>query len=358
MSTAKSTGGSLRIPVVNIEGFEEGDADHRSEIAGLVDRAARDVGFMQIKGHGIPELAADGLAEAMDGFFALPFEDKAALKPATPEVNRGYTAPRDERLSYSLGITSPADLFEAFNVGTEAAEFPGLDLAGEHYPANMWPDRPALFERDVEEWMRQAGALANTLTRVFAVALDLPADYFRSYTDHSMDTLRMNRYQLPDGEVRLEPGQLGMGPHTDYGVLTVLWADDVLPGLQILDSEGTWHDVRPAPGALLINLGDLLARWTNDRWISTMHRVLAPIDAEGRPLLRRSAAYFHDGNADAVIDCLPSCVDIDTPRLYEPVTVADHLAAKLAGSRSLKPNHRASREATRLALSATNTDMT
>jgi isopenicillin N synthase-like dioxygenase len=334
--------------VIDIDGFEEGGADRRAEIARLVDSAARDVGFMQIRGHGIPEIAADGLVEAMDGFFALPFDQKIAYKPPTPEVNRGYTAPREERLSYSLGLTSPADLFEAYNVGAEASQFADLDLAEDHYPANMWPDRPKMFERNVEEWMRQASKLANTLTRVFAVALDLPVDYFRSYTDHSMDTLRMNRYQMPDDDVRLEPGQLGMGPHTDYGVVTVLWADDVVPGLQILDSEGTWHDVRPAPGALLINLGDLLARWTNDRWISTMHRVLAPIDAEGRPLLRRSAAYFHDGNADAIIDCLPSCVGPEEARLYEPVSVAGHLAAKLAGSRSLKPNPRAEREASRL----------
>jgi isopenicillin N synthase-like dioxygenase len=348
VSTAKATGGSLEVPCIDIDGFEEGDADRRAEIAALVDSAARDVGFMQIKGHGIPELAADGLAEAMDGFFALPFEEKNTYKPSTPEINRGYTAPRGERLSYSLGLGSPADLFEAYNTGAEASRFPGLDLPEEHYPANMWPDRPALFERNVEEWMRHAGRLATTLTRVFAVALGLPPDYFRSYTDHSIDTLRMNRYQMPGGDVRLEPGQLGMGPHTDYGVVTVLWADDVLPGLQILDSDGRWHDVRPKPGALLINLGDLLARWTNDRWLSTMHRVLAPIDAEGRPLLRRSAAYFHDGNADAVVECLPSCVGPGEARLYESVTVADHLAAKLAGSRGLRPNSRAEREAARL----------
>lgn len=349
MSTAKAIDGALEIPVIDIDGFEDGGADRRAEIAALVDRAARDVGFMQIRGHGIPEVAADGLAEAMDGFFALPFEDKAALKPATPQINRGYSAPRDERLSYSLGVSSPADLFEAYNVGVEASTFPGLDLEEEHYPANMWPDRPALFERNIEEWMRQASRLSTTLTRVFAVALDLPVDYFKSYTDHSMDTLRMNRYQIPDDNLRLEPGQLGMGPHTDYGVVTVLWADDVLPGLQILDSEGGWHDVRPAPGALLINLGDLLARWTNDRWLSTMHRVLAPIDADGRPMLRRSAAYFHDGNADAVVSCLPSCVGPGEPSGYDPVSVADHVAAKLGGSRSLRLNDRATREAARLA---------
>ena len=351
MSAARAIGGVLNVPVIDIDGFHEGHANRRAEIGAVVNRAACDVGFMQITGHGIPDLAADGLTEAMDGFFALPFEQKNELRPSDVAVNRGYNGPKTESLSYSLGVESPADLFEAFNVGSQATDF-DVDVSAEHYPANMWPDRPALFERNVEAWMRHAGGLARTLTEVFAVALDLPVNYFAEFTDHSIDMLRMNRYSIPDGEVRLEPGQLGMGPHTDFGIVTVLWADDVMPGLQILDSDGGWHDVRPAPGALLINLGDLLARWTNNRWRSTMHRVLAPIDADGNPLLRRSAAYFHDGNADARVSCLPGCADGEHPARYEPITVAEHISAKLAGSRGLKPNPNAAREASRLASAA------
>ena len=115
-----------------------------------------------------------------------------------------------------------------------------------------------------------------------------------------------------------------------------------------MDSEGRWHDVMPAPGALLINLGDMLARWTNDRWISTMHRVLPPVDEQGRMVRRRSVAYFHDGNYDAVISCLHGCADEGHPALYEPVTVGEHLEAKLRGSRGLTLNADAEREATRL----------
>jgi isopenicillin N synthase-like dioxygenase len=106
--------------------------------------------------------------------------------------------------------------------------------------------------------------------------------------------------------------------------------------------------VIPAPGALLVNLGDLLARWTNDRWISTLHRVLPPTDDEGRLVRRRSAAYFHDGNADAVISCLPGCESEERPAQYESVTVSDHLAAKLSGSRGLVANTAAEREGQRL----------
>jgi isopenicillin N synthase-like dioxygenase len=341
-------GTSLDVPLIDIAGFESGDRAARGAIAAQIDRAAREVGFMQIAGHGIPDAAIDALSAAIDGFFGLPLEQKQAWRPPSVSVNRGYNGPKTERLSYSLGVTSPADLFEAFNVGAAASEFPGLDLSPSHYPENRWPDRPAGFEPAVRAWFGHAGGLARRLTRIFALALALPEDYFAPFQDHSIDVLRLNNYQMPAGDLRLETGQLGMGGHTDFGIVTVLWADRVVPGLQIQDAAGGWHDVTPAPGALLINLGDMLARWTNDRWISTMHRVLPPIDPTGRAMRRRSAAYFHDGNADAVIACLPGCADAAHPALYAPVTVAEHIAAKLAGSRGLKLNPDAEREAARL----------
>jgi isopenicillin N synthase-like dioxygenase len=178
------------------------------------------------------------------------------------------------------------------------------------------------------------------------VALGGREDYFEQFTDHSIDVLRMNNYRLPSQDAQLEKDQLGMGAHTDYGIVTVLWADKV-PGLEIQGADGNWHPVMPADGALLVNLGDATARWTNEEWISTLHRVAAP-KVNGTLVPRRSAAYFHDGNVDAVIQCLPSCVTEDNPARYEPVTVGEHLAAKLAGSRGGQLNPRAAREAARL----------
>jgi len=303
---------------------------------------------MQIAGHAIPPSAAAGLSRAIDGFFALSPAQKAKWSPPSVGINRGYSGPKSERLSYSLGVMTAADLFEAFNVGTQASSHPGLSLDPVQYAENLWPDSPADFRGDVEAWFAHAGTLARDLTRIFELALDLPDGYFDGFQDHSLDVLRLNHYALPPGTAMPEVGQMGMGAHTDYGIVTVLWADRVTPGLQILDGEGRWHDVVPAPGALLVNLGDLLARWTNDRWISTMHRVLPPVDASGRVVRRRSAAYFHDGNADGLIACLPGCSDRDHPPLYPPVTVSQHLAEKLGGSRALQLNPHAAREASRL----------
>lgn len=335
------------VPVVDIGGWQSGDAATRGAIAASVDEACRTVGFMQIVGHGIGDATVDGLRHAIDWFFALPDETKRAAVSPSPSINRGYTPPRAERLSYSLGVVSPDDLFEAFNVGASGSEFPHLDLDPAIYAEDIWPaaDGDHAFRRDVESWFAAAGGVARRMTEIFATALGLPEQHFREFTDHSIDVLRLNHYLVPDD---VEIGdEMGMGAHTDYGIVTVLWADAV-PGLEIMRHDGTWVSVVPEPGALLINLGDLLARWSNDRWLSTMHRVVPPRDEHGRLIRRRSAAMFHDGNADAVISTLEPCRAADGTSSYDDVTVADHLAQKLGGSRGLELNEFGTREAARI----------
>lgn len=335
------------VPVIDISGWAAAGPRTRAAIADRIDRAGRTVGFMQIVGHGIAAATIDALTDAIDRFFALDPAVKAQYRSPRPEINRGYSPPRSERLSYSLGVATPDDLFEAFNVGASVADFPhvaGLDPVV--YAANIWPAEPTGFETAVARWFAAAGRVARTMTEIFAVALGLPDRYFDAYTDHSIDVLRINHYDVPAG-IELADGQLGMGAHTDYGIVTILWADPV-PGLEILRPDGTWLPVMPEPGALLINLGDLTERWTNDRWTSTMHRVVPPRSAAGALMRRRSAAYFHDGNADALISTLPPCRAADGTSRYGDVTVAEHLAAKLGGSRGLELNTTATREAARL----------
>jgi len=333
--------------VIDITSFRMPYADEsaRAQVVRQVDEAARTVGFMQVTGHGIPACVLEEFTAATDAFFALDMAAKLAYR-CPPGINRGYTPPKAESLANSLGVPSAADLFEAINVGSSVADFPGLDLPADVYPANVYPAEVADFQGAVSAWFQAAGTVARTMVRIFGVALGGREDYFATFTDHSIDVLRMNNYRLPAADAVLEPDQLGMGAHTDYGIVTVLWADKV-PGLEILGRNGAWQPVLPADGALLVNLGDALARWTNDQWMSTMHRVAAP-RVNGGLVPRRSAAYFHDGNVDAVIACLPSCVSAETPTRYEPVTVGEHLAAKLAGSRGGRLNPYAAREAGRL----------
>jgi isopenicillin N synthase-like dioxygenase len=348
VSSAALRDGILAVPVIDISSFRMpyADAAARAEVVRQVDEAARTVGFMQITGHGIGAATLAEFTRATGAFFDLAPEVKAKYR-CPPGVNRGYTPPRAEALANSLGLVSAADLFEAINVGSSAADYPGVDLPQDVYACNVYPALEVpYFEASVQDWFAAAGRVARTMVRIFGAALGGRDDYFAAVTDHSIDVLRMNNYRLPDPAGPLEQDQLGMGAHTDYGIVTVLWADQV-PGLEIHGADGNWHPVMPADGALLVNLGDALARWTNDEWVSTLHRVAAPlVDGIGVP--RRSAAYFHDGNVDAVIECLPSCVTEDSPARYAPVTVGEHLAAKLAGSRGGQLNPHATREVARL----------
>jgi isopenicillin N synthase-like dioxygenase len=325
------------IPSIDVSPYvAPGDhsAAERVAVAQAWDEACREVGFVQIHGHAIPAGTQDGLASAMDSFFGLDLPDKKAfVRP--PGENRGYTPPKSESLSLSLGVESAnrmKDFFEAFNIGNEHTAFPGLELPEQDYAANSWP-AVAEFRAAVEAYFAEAARVARALTAVCADALALPAGFFTDYTDHSLDTLRMNNYALPAGQpVAVEEDLTGMGAHTDFGILTVLWADRVA-GLQVLGADRRWHDVQPEPGALLVNLGDLLARWTNDRWRSTLHRVKPPI-VDGTIQHRRSAAFFHDGNIDAVIETIPSCLDAGGRSAYRPITIGEHIRAKLAGSRA------------------------
>jgi isopenicillin N synthase-like dioxygenase len=329
------------VPVVDIAAYGDPEAspEDRKRVAKALDEAASTVGFLQVTGHGISETAWAGLGGAIDDFFGLPLEVKKGYV-APKGVNRGYTAPKSERLSLSLGVEKAErmnDFFEAFNVGVEADRFPGLMLDRTAYAPNPWPVEVQGFEARVATWMTEADVVAHRLLAVFADALDLPTGYFERFTDHSLNVLRMNNYALPDGErVELDGDLIGMGEHTDYGIVTLLWADDVR-GLQVLAQDGTWHDVSPLPGALLINFGDLMARWTNERWRSTLHRVKPPV-VDGTIRRRRSAAFFLDGNHDAVIAALPGVVAEGEAPLYPPITVAEHIDAKLRGSRGLEVN--------------------
>ncbi|WP_280262027.1 isopenicillin N synthase family dioxygenase [Nocardia wallacei] len=341
----------FHVPVIDISPYvRAATEEERAHVARQVDEAASTVGFMQIVGHAVPQGVIDDFAAALDAFFGLDLETKKGYR-TPPEINRGYSPPKSESLSLSLGVESAGrmnDFFEAFNIGAATSDYPGIDLPATDYAENLWPQQVPQFRGPVLAYYAEAARVARTLTTVFADALALPAGYFDRFTDHSLDVLRMNNYALPPGTVDLDGDLIGMGEHTDYGIVTVLWADQA-PGLQVLGADHRWHDVRPADGALLVNLGDLMARWTNERWLSTLHRVMPPI-VDGTIERRRSAAYFHDGNIDAVIATLPSCIGAGSR--YEPTTVAEHIRAKLAGSRALQPNTNAEREAARVRAAA------
>lgn len=322
------------IAPVDLSAWFDGDESARRTIAASVDEACAGSGFLAITGHGIdPRLIAD-MREVTSAFFDLPVAQKLAYRLDDLEGNRGYASLGSEALSYSLGVESVPDLFEAFNIGRDTPP-PGEseETIGRYFASNVWPSElPEM--RDI--WLRYWDAcesLGLVLVDVFALALGLPDGWFRPFVDRSISVMRANNYERAADAAPLLDGQLRMGAHSDYGSLTILLADRV-PGLQIRDVDGRWHDVLPPDGSLLVNLGDLLAEWTNDRWRSTMHRVVPPPDDTEGPFRRRSIAWFQQPNHDAVIEVLASCCGPERPPRYPPTTSGEHMMAKLMGPRA------------------------
>ena len=293
---------------------------------GALDRALRKDGFVQLVGHGLPADVADGLWTGMENFFALPFETKAKYVVDDATANRGYRQRGSEALSYSLGEASPPDLFESFNSGHDAR-------AGEHrlIQATPWPTEAPAFTTATRGYLDAMAELAGRLDQIIGAIIGIADLAGRSTA--GPDTMACIRYERLDDEAAPAPGQKRMGAHSDYTTFTILRADPV-PGLEILGADG-WKPIVPDADALLLNVGDLLAMWTDDAWPSTVHRV--PLHGDGTdPVLRRSVAYFHYPDLDVTDEPLPAFQRPDSK--YRSVTVADHLGARLVGPKRHAPS--------------------
>jgi isopenicillin N synthase-like dioxygenase len=302
-----------------------------------IDAACRAVGFFQIVEHGVPPSTIGSVFAAVDAFFEQPLEEKMRWASPCPEIERGYSARGTEGLSYSIGLDRPPDLFEAFTIARDeyAPDDPVFQDTRHHFfEPNIWPEGPAGFRPALCAYYSAVQVLAHGLTTMFATALGMPSDFFEMRTGHSLDTLRVNYFEGVPGDDPL-PGQFGIGPHTDYGILTILLADQT-PGLQVTGSDGAWHDVVVVPGALVVNISDMLAQWTNDHWRSTLHRVQPVRARAGRTVRRRSLPFFHEGDFDTVVECLPTCCSSDEPARYPPVVLGEHVMAKVLSGRVLE----------------------
>ncbi len=273
--------------------------------------ACTDIGFFTLAGHGVPPALIDRTYATARAFFDLPAEEKTRV-PLTAG-GAGYSPLQGEALAASRGQATPADLKESFNAGA--------NMAG-----NVWPETPAALRPTLTEYFQTMTRLAGDLMRLLALALDLPEDYFVDKIDRPQSFLRVINYPAPS--VDPLPGQLRAGAHSDYGALTILRSENVAGGLQVYSRAGQWLDVRVPPDSFVINLGDMLMRWTNDRWVSTLHRVVNPPAAQAARSRRQSLVFFHNPNPDAVITCLPTCASPSQPPRYPPVRAGEYLAEK------------------------------
>jgi len=322
------------VPIIDIAPYVHGDAADKASVAAAVDDACRDIGFLVIAGHGVPDDIVAAMYESAAEYFALPYWEKMRLK-MPPDRYRGYTPYGAETLALSLDEATPPDIKESFSIGPfgHAADVYHFGDQGYRYFApNMWPQLPDHMQATWQAYYGEMNRLAGALMRIFALALGMPEPWFDDKIDRHITNFSAIHY--PAQSEPPSDAQLRAGAHTDYGSLTIVQTNTDVGGLEVQDKNGTWSLVPIVPGTFVVNLGDLMAEWTNDRWVSTMHRVAnPPRDRAGQA--KTSLLFFHQPNYDAVVECVPTCSGPDNPPRYTKTTSGEHVTAKINKHREL-----------------------
>lgn len=308
------------VPIVDISGFFAGSPGERARIAGEVGRACETIGFVLIAGHGVPDDLIDDFYDIGRQFFQLPLDVKLSYKSPIDDVLSGYGCPghgpgyhTSERQSFNVQRYDTLEELYLHGYPRDAAEV---------FKAAFWPQQPSQFRTIYRRYFEEMEGLAARLLRIFESALDLPDGWFGDKVDKDPSSLAMNYYSN-DIDAGHEPSPYRFKAHVDGSVITVLHQDNG-PGCLQLHQRGIgWGDVKAVPGTFVVNIGELMARWTNDRFVATPHRVLKPAEEETAP--RMSAPFFLKPNVDATIAPIERLVWPGTPPKYPPVTGLDWL---------------------------------
>ncbi|RDX48840.1 Clavaminate synthase-like protein [Lentinus brumalis] len=296
------------IPVIDLKDVDSPDPEVRKALGGQVRDACINVGFLYVKNHGIPEVTIDIALAASKEFFSLPLEKKMELDITKSANFKGY----NPILSSNNDPGNGGDLHEGFERANDGA------MAG----ANVWPADAPGFRESVLGYYHAAVNLGRKLFPLFALALDLPEDFFADKTKNAAAIMRVLHYPPQTGPV--DDRVIGIGAHTDFECFTVLWQEPDIQALQVLNKQKQWIDAPPIPGTLVVNLGDQFARWTNDVFKSTVHRA---INRSG--VRRYSIPLFFGTDYDVKLEPIPSCVSPDRPLKYEVVTAGDYVKERL-----------------------------
>jgi isopenicillin N synthase-like dioxygenase len=313
------------VPIINISSYRNGS--DKTVVARQVAQACRDIGFLVIKGHGVEPSLIEATRRTACDFFDRPLPEKMRVARPAPDIARGYIGLEAESVGRSRDANATAgDLNESLMIGP--VDLPDPDYAfapaaGRHFAPNLWPEHPMELQAVWSAYYRAMAVLSVTLMRIFALALDLEENFFDDKIDQHISRLRVRNYPAP--LLPPLPGQLRAGAHSDYGSLTILNTEDRPGGLQVFNAAGDWVDVPIIEGTFVINIGDLMARWTNDAWVSTLHRVVNPPADAGLESRRQSLVFFHNPNYDAVVSCIPTCLAPDASPKYPPTTSGEHL---------------------------------
>jgi isopenicillin N synthase-like dioxygenase len=305
------------IPIIDFAPMLGADPAAKRALAAELRHACTEIGFFYITNHGVPQALIDATFAQCPSFFGLPDEAKMRIHVRHSTNNSGYTPLLEE----NTDPNAKGDLHEAFDIAHELAPSdPDRDRLARYYGANQWPEGLPGFRDAIDAYYQAMLALGTRLFSAFALALDLPESYFLPLANRPTAVMRIVHYPSQSGVI--DPQQIGIGAHSDYECFTIL-AQETVPALQVRNQQGRWIDAPPIRGAFVINIGDQMARWTNDIFASTLHRA---VNTSGRA--RYSIPFFLGSNHDTPIEALPGCVSTERPAKYPPVLAGDYLQSR------------------------------
>ncbi|KAE8386835.1 hypothetical protein BDV23DRAFT_162519 [Aspergillus alliaceus] len=310
-------------PIIDFSPFYGQDGPEKQQLIKELRCACEEYGFFQIINHTIPSILQNSILEQSKEFFDLPMEVKERYSKDIGGFNRGYEHLRaqnfekrtkgDLKEGFYLGKNLPLD--DPYVVERKFGQGPNK------YPAEV--SNPDRFRTIMDEYHSALTSLAEGILRMLARTLGLEGSAFEAFGEHPVAALRLLHYPPQDSDA--SDLERGIGAHTDFGAITIL-LQDTTGGLQVWNNiSSEWVDVTPIPGAYVVNLGNMMMRWTNDRYLSNFHRV---INRSGKE--RFSVPFFFSGNPDYTIECLESCVTEDQPAKYPPITVGEWMIGRYA----------------------------
>ncbi|KAI0671179.1 Clavaminate synthase-like protein [Trametes maxima] len=310
------------IPIIDLKNIDSRDSEIRRNLGKAVRDACINVGFLYVKNHGIPESTIEGAVNASREFFDLPLEKKTELDIRKTANFKGYNA----ILSSNNDPLNRGDLHEGFEFGWEELSARDYDEKrandGAMAGVNVWPSDLPAFRPSVLAYYHAAVDLGRKLFPLFALALDLPENFFDDKTKNAAAIMRVLHYPPQTGPV--DDRVIGIGAHTDFECFTILWQEPRIQALQVLNKQKQWIDAPPVPGTLVVNIADQLSRWTNDVFKSTVHRA---INRSG--VRRYSIPLFFGTDYDVKLEPIPSCISPERPAKYKVVTAGDYVKERL-----------------------------
>lgn len=324
------------LPAIDVSCFATGlelPSPEADAVAATIDRTCREIGFLLVRGHGVRDETKQGLLDRMREFFDLPLAEKQRIAIGNSPYHRGYIAIGAEDLDGALPDHDPTvtygvgDQKETIDSGVEhSLDHPEVVAGTPLHGPNQLPDLPG-FREAWQAYFDEAVEAVLRVQRGLAMALGLAPDFFEALPGHPMYHLRMIHYppkHAVDGRL------LGCGAHTDYGLLTLL-AEDGVGGLEVRLRDGSWISATVPPGHLVVNLADMLAIWTNDRYVSNPHRVVNPPDAH-----RYSIPLFVTPPYHLRVECLPTCLAPGEAPRHEPLVSGTYLQGRFDGTHSYR----------------------